>query len=153
MKKIPGLVVASRSMNVSREKLQQWNLQAAIYSTKSLRICAASAPLVVVLAHGIFDSNKAREVPGTREISRPREETAGEAIRRMDALCPWLVGAERREIRPGRIYLQRNSPGREKESNWLLAAQGGFNVTMRIYWPKESVLDGSWKPAAIQMVP
>ena len=43
--------------------------------------------------------HKAREVPVTREISRPREETAGEAIRRIDALCPWLVGAERREIR------------------------------------------------------
>ena len=33
--------------------------------------------------------HKAREVPVTREISRPREETAGEAIRRIDALCPW----------------------------------------------------------------
>ena len=97
--KTPGLVVASRSMNVRREELQQWNLQAAIYSTKSLRICAASAPSVVLLAHGIFDSTKAREVPVARETSRPREETAGEAIRRIDALCPWLVGAERREIR------------------------------------------------------
>ena len=40
---------------------------------------------------------KACQVPGRREISRPREETAGEAIRRIDALCPWLVGVERRE--------------------------------------------------------
>jgi hypothetical protein len=40
---------------------------------------------------------KASQVPVTREISRPREETAGEAIRRIDALCPWLVGVERRE--------------------------------------------------------
>ena len=31
--------------------------------------------------------HKAREVPVTREISRPREETAGEAIRRIDALA------------------------------------------------------------------
>ena len=43
--------------------------------------------------------HKAREVPVARETSRPREETAGEAIRRIDALCPWLIGAERREIR------------------------------------------------------
>lgn len=37
--------------------------------------------------------------PGARESSRPHEETAAEAIRRIDALCPWLVGAERREGR------------------------------------------------------
>ena len=42
---------------------------------------------------------KARPVPCVREISRPREETAGEAIRRIDALCPWLVGAERCDAR------------------------------------------------------
>jgi hypothetical protein len=48
------------------------------------------------------------------------------------------------------IYIQRDSPGKEKEANWLPAAKGDFNVTMRIYWPKESVLDGSWKPPAIQ---
>ena len=48
------------------------------------------------------------------------------------------------------IYIQRDSPGKEKEANWLPAAKGDFSVTMRIYWPKESVLDGSWKPPAIQ---
>ena len=42
---------------------------------------------------------KARQVPVTREIGRPREETACEAIGRIDALCPWLVGVERREGR------------------------------------------------------
>jgi len=42
---------------------------------------------------------KARQVPVIREISWPREETAGEAIRRIDFLCPWLVGAERCDAR------------------------------------------------------
>jgi len=37
---------------------------------------------------------KARQEPVTRERSRPREETAAEAIRRIDALCPWLVGVQ-----------------------------------------------------------
>jgi hypothetical protein len=41
---------------------------------------------------------KAGTVP-TCELSRPHEETAGEAIRRIDALCPWLVGTERRRAR------------------------------------------------------
>lgn len=48
------------------------------------------------------------------------------------------------------IYIQRESPGKEKESNWLPAAEGEFSVTLRIYWPKESALDGMWKPSAIQ---
>jgi hypothetical protein len=42
---------------------------------------------------------KACQVPGRREISRPREETAAEAIRCMDALFPWLLGVERRQAR------------------------------------------------------
>ena len=41
---------------------------------------------------------KAGQVSITREYSRPHEETAAEAIRRIDALCPWLVGAERCEV-------------------------------------------------------
>ena len=43
---------------------------------------------------------KAIQAPVTHELRRPREETAAEAIRRIDALCPWLVGVERRrEVR------------------------------------------------------
>jgi hypothetical protein len=42
---------------------------------------------------------KACRMPVIREISQPHEETAAEAIRRIDALCPWLVGVERREAR------------------------------------------------------
>ena len=50
------------------------------------------------------------------------------------------------------IYIQREAPGKDKESNWLPAPEGEFSPTMRIYWPKESVLDGTWKPPAIQLV-
>jgi hypothetical protein len=35
---------------------------------------------------------KARQAPVARELSCPHEETAAEATRRIDALCPWLVG-------------------------------------------------------------
>jgi hypothetical protein len=50
------------------------------------------------------------------------------------------------------VYIQHNSPGTPKESNWLPAPAGRFSVTLRVYWPKESMLDGSWKPPAIQKV-
>jgi len=48
------------------------------------------------------------------------------------------------------IRIQHDPPGNDKEPNWLPAAPGQFSVTMRIYWPKESVLDSSWTPPAIQ---
>jgi hypothetical protein len=50
------------------------------------------------------------------------------------------------------VYIQHDSPGKQKESNWLPAPEGAFNVTLRMYWPKEPVLDGSWKPPAIEKV-
>lgn len=50
------------------------------------------------------------------------------------------------------IYIQRESAGKDKQANWLPAAAGEFSVTMRIYWPKESMLDGSWKPSAVKRV-
>ena len=54
------------------------------------------------------------------------------------------------------IYLQRDSPGEAQTRNWLPAPIGGFNVTLRMYWPKSedpSILDGSWKPPGIARQP
>jgi hypothetical protein len=37
--------------------------------------------------------------------------------------------------------------------NWLPApANGDFSLTLRLYWPQESVLDKSWVPPAVQPV-
>jgi hypothetical protein len=44
------------------------------------------------------------------------------------------------------LYVSAGSPGAEKESNWLPAPDAEFNMLMRIYWPEESVLDGTWEP-------
>jgi len=49
------------------------------------------------------------------------------------------------------IYIQRQSPGPDKEANWLPSpADGAFSMTMRIYWPKPEAIDGSWQPPALQ---
>jgi hypothetical protein len=48
------------------------------------------------------------------------------------------------------IYMQEDSPGADKESNWLPAPDGPIYVVMRLYWPKEAALNGSWKPPAVQ---
>ena len=46
------------------------------------------------------------------------------------------------------LYVQKDSPGADKESNWLPAPAGKFILMMRLYWPEEnnpSILNGTWK--------
>lgn len=45
------------------------------------------------------------------------------------------------------LYVQNESPGKEKEGNWLPAPKGEFVLMLRMYWPQEtppSIIDGSW---------
>ena len=51
------------------------------------------------------------------------------------------------------IYIQSKTPSKDKVSNWLPApSKGELGMTLRLYAPKQSVLDGSWKPPYIQEV-
>jgi hypothetical protein len=50
------------------------------------------------------------------------------------------------------LYLQRESPGKDKEANWLPAPDGPFVIAMRLYWPKAEALDGRWKQPPVQRV-
>jgi hypothetical protein len=50
------------------------------------------------------------------------------------------------------LYFQNESPGEEKETNWLPAPKGAFNLTMRLYAPKSEALTGKWNPPAITRV-
>lgn len=43
------------------------------------------------------------------------------------------------------FYVQSDSPGVDKETNWLPAPKGPFIVVCRMYWPKEAALSGKWK--------
>ena len=43
------------------------------------------------------------------------------------------------------LYLQHESPGNEKETNWLPAPRGEFWAVLRLYWPKEEAINGTWK--------
>jgi len=53
------------------------------------------------------------------------------------------------------LYIQKDSPGADKESNWLPAPNGPIYLVMRLYWPKTeapSILppgEGSWKPPGV----
>jgi hypothetical protein len=47
------------------------------------------------------------------------------------------------------LYFQNESPGKDKEANWLPAPKGPFNLTMRLYAPKSEALTGKWNPPPI----
>ena len=53
------------------------------------------------------------------------------------------------------LYIQNESPGVDKESNWLPAPKDKFILMLRLYWPKAtppSILDGTWKIPQVKAV-
>ena len=50
------------------------------------------------------------------------------------------------------LYFQNESPGADKEANWLPAPKGAFNLTMRLYGPKSEALTGKWNPPLVTRV-
>ena len=53
------------------------------------------------------------------------------------------------------LYIQHDSPGADKESNWLPAPADRFILMLRMYWPKDkspSILNGTWKIPRVREV-
>jgi hypothetical protein len=48
------------------------------------------------------------------------------------------------------LYIQHESPGKDKESNWLPAPAGHFFCALRLYWPKKEAADGTWKQPPLE---
>ena len=48
------------------------------------------------------------------------------------------------------LYIQNESPGKDKEANWLPAPKGPFSHDMRLYWPKEAAMEGKWQRPPLQ---
>ena len=71
---------------------------------------------------------------------------------------PMLPGMKTNEDGSLTIYIQKDSPGADKEANWLPAPNGTVYLVMRLYWPKTeapSVLpagEGTWKPPGLVKV-
>jgi hypothetical protein len=68
---------------------------------------------------------------------------------------PMLSGMKKNPDGSLTMYIQKDSPGKAKESNWLPAPNDTIYLVMRLYWPKEtppSILpagEGTWQPPAI----
>jgi hypothetical protein len=53
------------------------------------------------------------------------------------------------------LYIQKDAPSKDKESNWLPAPDGKFILMLRLYWPREqnpSIINGSWQPPPVKRV-
>jgi hypothetical protein len=50
------------------------------------------------------------------------------------------------------LLIQHESPGKDKEENWLPAPEGDFILMFRFYWPKDALLNGQWSPPAVELI-
>ncbi|MFO1393895.1 MAG: DUF1254 domain-containing protein [Steroidobacteraceae bacterium] len=68
---------------------------------------------------------------------------------------PMLPGMKKNPDGSLTIYIQKDSPGKDKEANWLPAPNDTVYLVMRLYWPKAeapSILpagEGTWSPPAV----
>ena len=50
------------------------------------------------------------------------------------------------------LHIQNESPGQDKEANWLPAPKGPFIMYMRLYWPKQEATEGKWTAPKLQKI-
>jgi hypothetical protein len=50
------------------------------------------------------------------------------------------------------LHISHQSPGKDKESNWLPAPAGSFICVMRLYWPKDEAIEGKWTAPPMKKV-
>jgi len=50
------------------------------------------------------------------------------------------------------LYVQHDTPGADKEANWLPAPSGPFFTALRLYWPRREALDGQWEASPLHTV-
>jgi hypothetical protein len=48
------------------------------------------------------------------------------------------------------LYIQADSPGQGKEANSLPVAKAPFTLLMRLYSPRNDILDGTWTPPPVK---
>ena len=50
------------------------------------------------------------------------------------------------------VHVQHESPGKERESNWLPAPNGPFAIALRLYWPRPDALEGKWTKPPLRRI-
>nr|WP_301334674.1 DUF1214 domain-containing protein [Variovorax dokdonensis] len=76
-----------------------------------------------------------------------------------NALKRYSLGTKNKNLQPNAdgsmtLYVQSDSPGADKESNWLPAPKAEeFSLYIRTYWPQEQILSGAWTPPPVNKAP
>jgi len=71
---------------------------------------------------------------------------------------PMLPGLKKNPDGSLTLFIQKDSPGKAKQANWLPAPDGPIYLVMRLYWPKDtppSILpagEGTWSPPGLKRV-
>ena len=84
-----------------------------------------------------------QRMPGDRELAREACRVAGAG----DRLGHAIGDRDVLKFNPDGavdLYFENQSPGKDKESNWLPAPKGPFMMAMRLYWPKAEAVEGKW---------
>jgi hypothetical protein len=53
------------------------------------------------------------------------------------------------------LYIQNETPGVDKDSNWLPASKRKVVLMLRMYWPHKkspSIINGTWAPPAVKKI-
>ncbi len=66
-------------------------------------------------------------------------------IKRYLINSPMLPGLKRGANGSLTLYIQKDSPGGDREANWLPAPDGPIYLVLRLYGPRQSALSGEWK--------
>lgn len=74
----------------------------------------------------------------------PRSQLYANPLNRYLINSPMLPQLKRDPDGGLTIAIQNESPGKDREANWLPAPKGPFVVAMRLYWPKDDAVDGKW---------
>jgi hypothetical protein len=82
----------------------------------------------------------------------PSRVMAENPINRYLINSPMLPDLKRNADGSITIYIQHESPGKDKESNWLPAPNGPFFFVNRLYMPKPEAFNGTWKPVPLVRV-
>jgi hypothetical protein len=48
------------------------------------------------------------------------------------------------------LYIQNEFPGADKQASWLPAPDGEFILMLRLYWPTDEAVDGTWVPPPVR---
>ena len=83
----------------------------------------------------------------------PKQLLVANPIHRYLINSPMLPDLQRDSDGGLTLLIQSESPGKDRESNWLPAPKGPFFMAMRLYWPKEEALDGSWSAPKLTPLP